>query len=75
LTLRLDDELIGRAKEYSRETGRSLSQLVAAYFALLTEGVEPRSELTPTVRSLRGVLRGHDVDEEDYRRHLEDKHA
>ena len=32
LTLRLDDELIREAKEYSQETGKSVSRLVEDYF-------------------------------------------
>jgi antitoxin component of RelBE/YafQ-DinJ toxin-antitoxin module len=35
LTLRLDDELIARAKRHSAETGRSVSQLVADFFTLI----------------------------------------
>lgn len=75
LTLRLDEELIELAKAYAHETGKSLSQMVADYFRLLT--MVPReaaSGLPPTVRSLKGALRGADVDEEDYRRHLEEKY-
>ena len=36
LTLRLDEGLIDRAKSYAQEQDRSLSQLVADYFAHLT---------------------------------------
>ena len=36
LTLRLDEVLIDRAKSYAQEQDRSLSQLVADYFAHLT---------------------------------------
>ena len=79
LTLRLDDELIRRAKRYSSETGKSLSQLVAGYFAALTSdrAREEPEELPPLVRSLRGCLRvegAREVDEEDYYRYLEEKH-
>ena len=33
LTLRLDDQLINRAKAFASQTGKSVSQLVAVYFA------------------------------------------
>ena len=73
LTLRLDVELIARAKRHSAETGRSVSQLVADFFSLI-EAQYPGVEVTPRVRALRGVLAGSGLDEDDYRRHLEIKH-
>jgi hypothetical protein len=73
LTLRLDEHLIESAKRHSKESGRSISQLVADFFALIqVQG--GRIEVTPRVRSLRGVLAGHGLDESDYRRHLEEKY-
>jgi hypothetical protein len=73
LTLRLDEELIRQAKERSRRTGRSVSRMVADYFATL--GQSSGSEvLPPVVRSLKGALRGADVDEDDFRRHLEERY-
>ena len=75
LTLRLDDELIDRAKSYARRSGKSVSQLVADYLEMLPEPGQRRPRpLTPVVESLRGVLAGSGLDEEDYRRHLEEKH-
>jgi hypothetical protein len=75
LTLRLDDELINRAKRYSDRPGKSVSQLVADYFALIeTDEPIPGTELTPRVRSMIGSLKGASTTEEDYRRHLEEKH-
>ncbi len=75
LTLRLDAELIQSAKTYSRQTGKSLSQIVADYFARLTaRSIEDDGDTTPLVRTLRGSLRGAEVDESDYRRHLEEKY-
>ena len=62
LTLRLDQRLIRRAKAYARRTGRSVSQIVADYFRLLeSEEKAEDMELTPTVRSRRGVLHDRDV--------------
>ncbi len=75
LTLRLDSELIQLAKSYSQQTGKSLSQIVADYFARLTaRPAEDDAATTPLVRSLRGSLRGAKIDEDDYRRHLEEKY-
>ena len=75
LTLRLDDTLIGRAKAEARRTGKSVSQLVAEYFALLSATHGGSEEpLPPQVRALKGVLRGTAVDVEDYHQYLADKH-
>jgi len=73
LTMRLDQELIARAKRHSADTGRSVSQLVAYFFSLI-EAQDSGVEITPRVRVLRGVLAGSGLDEDDYRRHLEIKH-
>jgi len=76
LTLRLEKDLIDRARAYSRKSGKSISRLVADYFTLLdTSGpTQAQSELSPLVSSLKGSLRGATVSEEDYRRYLEDKY-
>lgn len=84
LTLRLDEDLINAAKAYAHSHGRSVSVLVADYFANLTQqatkGDAAVSNTTPTCKvtaSLRGVLQsgqGKDFDEADYRRHLESKY-
>jgi hypothetical protein len=75
LTLRLDEELIDKAKRYSKRSGKSISQLVADYFALIeSEDDIPGTELTPRVRAMVGALKGATATEEDYRRHLEKKH-
>ncbi|MHB0980480.1 MAG: DUF6364 family protein [Thermoleophilia bacterium] len=73
LTLRLDDRLIASAKRHSAESGKSLSQLVSDFFALI-DAQDSDVDITPRVRSLRGVLAGSGVDENDYRRHLEEKY-
>jgi Family of unknown function (DUF6364) len=75
LTLRLDEELIERAKSHARRSGRSVSQLVSDYLEMLLQPERLRARpLTPIVESLRGVLAGSGLDEEDYRRYLEEKY-
>jgi hypothetical protein len=79
LTLRLEEQLIHRAKDYARHSGRSVSQLVADYFALLespsaTESTSEEDRLPPLTLSLYGVLADTGVDEADYGRYLEEKH-
>ena len=75
LTLRLEERLVRRAKAYARRSGKSVSQMVADYFLLLL-GREPEEaeSLPPTVKLLKGSLRGRRVDRRDYHRHIEEKH-
>ena len=77
LTLRLDASLVGRAKAYAEAHGKSVSQLVADFFAVLepvqqADGPAAR-ELPPITRSLYGRLAETEADEEAYRRHREEK--
>lgn len=75
LTLRLDEELIRRAKKYSEKRGKSVSQIVADYFALLLlQTPEETDALPPLTASLKGILSGTQVDEKDYRKFLKGKH-
>ena len=77
LTLRLDEALIAAAKAYAHSQGRSVSVLVADYFAQLTHQA-PTADAAPPISkitaSLRGALQGSKADESDYRRHLEAKY-
>lgn len=75
LTLRLEDHLIEQAKSYAAEAGKSVSQIVADYFRLLTDKkTNSSSSLPPITQSLRGLLRESRLDEKDYRKHLEEKY-
>jgi len=75
LTLRVDDGLVRRAKDYARRSGKSVSRIVADYLALLEEPMEKQVvELTPTVRSLLGSLSNSAVDKSDYYKHLDEKY-
>lgn len=74
LTLRLDEALIRRAKAHARRTGKSVSQVVAEYFALLTDGEQVELPIAPTVKRLRGLLAGEDASRDDYHEYLERKY-
>ena len=75
LTLRMDEKTIHRAKAYARKSGKSISRLVSDFFVLLGSKEERKaSDMTPKVKSLRGVFRGSDFSIAKYRRHLEDKY-
>ncbi len=71
LTLRLDDELISRAKQYAERTGRSVSRIVADYFALLDKEFSDGDDaLTPIVASMRGALTEVEVDAREVQREM-----
>lgn len=74
LTLRIDETLIEHAKAYGRTHGKSVSRLVADYFAAL-DPAEPQASptATPMVTSLRGVLKDKGLDQETYREHIAKK--
>ena len=75
LTLRLEESLIEQAKAYARAEGRSVSQLVGAYFASLAKAAPEANQArrAPLTQKLRGSIRSGRVSELDYRSYLEDK--
>ena len=74
LTLQMEEELIRRAKTEASKRGKSVSQMVADYFASLEREPGPAAPLPPVTSSLLGILKGSPVSEEDYRKHLCEKH-
>lgn len=59
LTLTIEKEVIEIAKEYAKEKGQSLSEMVENYFKLVTVGRKKMKEkqLSPRVRKLRGIIK------------------
>jgi len=75
LTLRIDEELITRAKVYAKRSGKSVSRLVADFFSLLSPDIEEEPyKTTPKIQSLHGLLRDATMDFEDYKKHIEQKY-
>jgi hypothetical protein len=71
----MDDNLIESAKEYSAQTGKSVSRIVADLFEIIkNEKINREDTLTPTVKSLKGILKGKQIDEKDYKKYLEKKY-
>lgn len=73
LTLRMDEALIEQAKRYAKEQGKSLSQVVADYFAAFASPPE-KQPLAPATQSLLGIMKDNPADENDYKQHLEEKY-
>jgi hypothetical protein len=75
LTLRLEDELINKAKTLASQRGKSLSKLVAEYFTHITsKEVSDQNELPPIVKSLYGSLANENLGESEYKNYLEKKY-
>jgi hypothetical protein len=76
LTLRMDDNLIESAKEHSKKTGKSVSRIVSDLFEIIkNENFKKREyPLTPTVKTLKGALKGKPVAEQEYQKYLEEKY-
>ncbi|MFT4093557.1 MAG: DUF6364 family protein [Niabella sp.] len=62
LTLTIEKDIIETAKEYAKEKGQSLSEMVENYFKLLTVNRKKMKEkqLSPRVRKLRGIIKAND---------------
>jgi hypothetical protein len=74
LTLRMDEELIASAKAYSEKTGKSISRIVSDLFEMIkNEKFKEDYPLSPIVRSLKGVMKNNQIDEQDYKDYLEKK--
>lgn len=74
LTLRMDENIVRKAKIEAKRRGKSVSRMVAEFIE--TIGLEQTSEkdLPPTTASLVGILKGKEISEEDYKAHLREKY-
>lgn len=74
LTLRMDQKLVAKAKREARKRGKSVSGMVADFFAGLAPRDGALGDLPPITRSLVGAIADPDVSEEDYHKYLEEKY-
>ena len=56
LTVKLDDEVITRAKTYAKQRKTSLSKMIESYLDSVTKTESKGIEITPLVKSLSGVI-------------------
>lgn len=75
LTLKMDESVIERAKEYAKNNNTSLSGLVESYLQKVTSASSTR-KITPLVKSLSGIIElPDDYDhKEAYSKFLENKY-
>lgn len=76
LTLRLDKTLIQKAKIYAKEEGKSISQIVSAYFNAISNKNNDKEEikLKPIVSKLYASLKDTSISKKDYKKHIENKY-
>lgn len=77
LTLKLDSEVIEKAKSYAKDKNISLSQLVERYLHFVTTSPADDLQVTPLVRSLSGIIAlPESYDEKaEYRKYLSTKYS
>ncbi len=56
LTLKLEEKIIERAKNYARLRKTSLSKLIENYLQKITEKNQADENITPLVKSLSGII-------------------
>jgi macrodomain Ter protein organizer (MatP/YcbG family) len=74
LTLKLDKEIIERAKEYAKNKNTSLSKLIENMLSRVTSSSNSDHQITPLVDSLSGIIDSEKINLEDYRDYLEEKY-
>lgn len=56
MTIKLDNDVIIRAKRYAQHRKTSLSRLIESYLDYVTKSESDDIEITPLVKSLSGVI-------------------
>ncbi len=56
LTIKLDDEVISRAKKYAENRKTSLSKMIESYLDSVTKSDSKKIKITPLVKSLSGLI-------------------
>jgi dsDNA-specific endonuclease/ATPase MutS2 len=57
LTLKLEENIIAKAKNYAKERRTSLSKLIENYLQVITTETEQKEKITPLVKSLSGIIK------------------
>lgn len=56
LTLKLNEDIIVKAKEYAKSKQTSLSDLIENYLQKITSDKKSKKKITPLVKSLSGII-------------------
>lgn len=74
LTLKLNQEIIEKAKEYAKNKNTSLSKLIENVLSRMTASDDFNPKITPLVDGLSGIIDANEINEDDYRSYLEEKY-
>ena len=74
LTLRIDDVLINTVKVEADSRGKSVSQMISDFIAILGAKRTKKAEFPPVTSSLIGILQEQNIDESEYKKHLLEKY-
>ncbi|MBF0483727.1 MAG: hypothetical protein HQL25_03365 [Candidatus Omnitrophica bacterium] len=77
LTLWVESDLASFGKDWAKQHGRSLSNIVTEYLIRLKASAIKEKKVSPLVRRMSGILSGAPPTDirATYRKHLENKHA
>lgn len=75
LTLNIDKQIIEEAKHYAREHGVSLSKLIETYLDSVTRISQKKSNVTPLVESLTGIIPDQYDERQNYRNFIDKKYS
>jgi len=75
LTLRIDEALVKRAKLEAQRRGKSVSLMMSEYIDTLGTSLADKKNVPPVTASLLGILKGKQVSEEEYKKHLRKKYG
>ena len=70
LTIKLDNDVITRAKRYAKNRKTSISKMVESYLDSVTKPDSKKIKITPLVKSLSGVI--HLPEDFDYKKEITD---
>ena len=56
LTIKLEQNIIQKAKGYAKTHGTSLSKIIENYLQKITNDNEEKEKITPLVKSLSGII-------------------
>lgn len=74
LTLKLNQEVIEKAKEYAKSKNTSLSKLIENILSRMTATDDFTPKITPLVDNLSGIIDADKINDDDYRSYLEEKY-
>ena len=75
LTLRVEEALIRKAKRLAKKRGTSVSRIFGDFISNQADDL-PSNDLPPLTASMLGAIKkkGADIDDDSYRKHLEERH-